>query len=261
MVVPPYSFFCECWHFVWTFCSSHCYIPISEGFMALGPLNRTSPFLCTIWIVPCSSPINPSWLLLILGWWVGVLWGCKLKFLLDCLCPLTVWRRIVLLCSFAIRQPSWWSKKEPHWYSHRSFIFNDLGNVFGRPWSFTALRDTVVHEPLIDDVCWHEDVRYVVVASHILVLIADMQISVFEDDGRSHILANKRWVASLLLIFILACLGRFNAMTSSMLLIAYRFFCPLPMCECFLWHSSSSFLFYYWSGGLVWVCRFNPNHE
>ena len=127
MVVPPSSFFCECWHFVWTFCSSHCYIPISEGFMALGPLNRTSPFLCTIWIVPCSSPINPSWFLLILGWWVGVLWGCQLKVLLDHLCPLMAWRRVVLICLLAIRQLSWWLKKESHWYSHGSFIFNDLG--------------------------------------------------------------------------------------------------------------------------------------
>ena len=55
-----------------------------------------------------------------------------------------------------------------------------------------ALRDTVINEPLIDDVCWHKDVRYDVVAFIILVLVVDVQISVFEDDGSRHILANKR---------------------------------------------------------------------
>ena len=30
MVVPPSSFFCESWHFVWTFCSSHCCIPTKD---------------------------------------------------------------------------------------------------------------------------------------------------------------------------------------------------------------------------------------
>ena len=80
-----------------------------------------------IWTIACSSSINLSWFLLILGWRVGILWGCELKFLLDCLCPLMAWRRVVLLCLLVIQQPSWWSKKEPHWYSHGSFIFNDLG--------------------------------------------------------------------------------------------------------------------------------------
>ena len=50
--------------------------------------------------------------LLILGWQVGVHWRCKLKFLLD---RLTTWQRVVLLCLLAICQPSWWSKKDPHW--------------------------------------------------------------------------------------------------------------------------------------------------
>ena len=83
-----------------------------------------------------------------------------------------------------------------------------LGDVFGRPWSFMALRDTVINEPLIDDVCWHKDVRYDVVAFIILLLVANVWVGVFEDDGSRHITANKRWVASLLLIFILACLGK-----------------------------------------------------
>ena len=35
--------------------------------------------------IACSSSINLSWYLLILGWRVRVQWRCKLKFLLDCL--------------------------------------------------------------------------------------------------------------------------------------------------------------------------------
>ena len=35
-------------------------------------------------------------------WRVGVLWGCKLKFLLDRLCPITTWCRVVFLCLLAI---------------------------------------------------------------------------------------------------------------------------------------------------------------
>ena len=38
----------------------------------------------------------------------------------------------------------------------------------------------------------------------ILVLVIDVQVGLFEGDESKHILANKRWVASLLLI--LACL-------------------------------------------------------
>ena len=64
------------------------------------------------------------WFMLILGWRVGVHWRSKLKFLLDCL---TAWQRVVLVCLLAIRQPSWWSKKEPHWYLHESFTSNGLG--------------------------------------------------------------------------------------------------------------------------------------
>ena len=92
---------------------------------ACSPLSRIFPFLCTIWTITCSSLVNPSWFLLILGWQVGVLWGRKHKFHLDCLHPLTVWRRVVLLYLLAVRQPSWWSKKEPRWYLHESFISND----------------------------------------------------------------------------------------------------------------------------------------
>ena len=54
-------------------------------------------------------------------------WGSlemQLKFLLDCL---MAWWRVVLLCLLTIRRSSWWSKKEPHWYLHESFISNGLG--------------------------------------------------------------------------------------------------------------------------------------
>ena len=66
----------------------------------------------------------------------------------------------------------------------------------------------------------------------------------------------------LLLVSLLAwVLERLNAMLSSNLIMSCWFVHPLSMSECFLWHSSSSFLFHYWSGGLVWVCKFIPNHE
>jgi hypothetical protein len=72
-----------------------------------------------------SPPINLSWFLLLLVWWISVHWRCKLEFLLDCLSPLAVWWRVVLLCLIAICQLSWWSRKERHWYLHESFISND----------------------------------------------------------------------------------------------------------------------------------------
>ena len=53
--------------------------------------------------VACSSSINFSWFLLILGWRVGVHWRCKLKLLLGWLCPLMAWRRVLLLCLLVIR--------------------------------------------------------------------------------------------------------------------------------------------------------------
>ena len=138
--------------------------------------------------IACSSSINLSWFLLILGWRVGVHWRCKLKFLLGCLCPLMAWWRVLLLCLLVIRQPSWWSRKELHCCLRESFISNDLGVSFVWPWLFTALEDIVRSEPLIDDVCWHENVRHDVVASRCLGLVDDVRDGVFEDDGSRHIL-------------------------------------------------------------------------
>ena len=99
--------------------------------------------------IACSSSINLSWFSLILGWWVGVHWRCKLKFLLGCLCPLMAWWR-VLLCLLAIRQLSWWSRKELHWNLHENFIFNGLGVSF----VFMAVHSlTRHHRQTIDREC------------------------------------------------------------------------------------------------------------
>ena len=106
------------------------FAPLIVSFLLVktcSPLSRIFPFICTIQIVTCSSLINHSWFSLVLGRWIGVHWRCKFKFLLDGLYLLAAWRRVVLLCLSVIRQPSWWSKKEPHWYLHESFISNDLG--------------------------------------------------------------------------------------------------------------------------------------
>ena len=89
----------------------------------------------------------------------------QLKFFLDCLMAL---QKVLLLCLLAIRRPSWRSKNELHWCLRESFIFNDLEMSFVWPWLFSDLRDTICSEPLIDDVCWHENVRHDVVASHCL---------------------------------------------------------------------------------------------
>ena len=40
--------------------------------------------------------------------------------------------------------------------------------------TFSDLRDTISSGPLIDDVCWHENVRHDVVASRCLVLVDDV---------------------------------------------------------------------------------------
>jgi hypothetical protein len=45
-----------------------------------------------------SSFINISWFLMILGRRIGIHCRCKLVFLLDYLCPITVWWRAVLVC-------------------------------------------------------------------------------------------------------------------------------------------------------------------
>ena len=99
LVMPSFCpFFCGSWHFVWTFCISHYFIPVK----ACSPLSRIFPFLCTIRIVTRSSLVNHSWFLLILGRWIGVHWRCKFKFLLDGLYLLAAWRRVVLLCLPAV---------------------------------------------------------------------------------------------------------------------------------------------------------------
>ena len=62
----------------------------------------------------CMLFFHQPFLIFVDSWLTS--WGSlemQLKFLLDCL---TAWRRVVLLCLLMIRQPSWWSKKEPHWY-------------------------------------------------------------------------------------------------------------------------------------------------
>ena len=122
-----------------------------------------------------------SWL----SCWVH--WRCKLKFLLGCLCPLMAWRRF-LLCLLAIRQLSWWSRKELHWNLHESFISNGLGVSFVCSWSFTALWDTV-GRPLI------ENVRHDVVASRHLGPYCRRASLSFEDDESRCTRANTRWVA------------------------------------------------------------------
>ena len=130
--------------------------------------------------------INLSWFLLILGWRVGVHWGYELKFLLDCLCPLMAWQRVVFLCLLAVRQPSWWSKKEPHWYSHRSFIFNDL-EVFCVP---MVVHDSMRHSWQTTDAC-HD-----VVASHHLGPYCRHVSWSFRGWWERYILAISRWIAS-----------------------------------------------------------------
>ena len=92
----------------------------------------------------------------------------QLKFFLDCL---TAWWKVLLLCLLAIHQSSWRSKNELHWCLRESFISNDLEMSFVWPWSLLDLWDTISSEPLIDDVCWHDNVRHGVVASRCLVLI------------------------------------------------------------------------------------------
>ena len=187
----------------------------------------------------------------------------QLKFFLDCL---TTWQKVVLLCLLAIRQPSWRSKNELHWCLRESFISNDLEMSFVWPWSLLDLWDTISSEPLIDDVCWHDNVRHGVVASRCLVLIDNMRDGVFEGDESMHQIGWYEVSCILLLISLLAwVLERLNARLPLTLLVACWFVRPLPMSECFycrsfLWHLSHLSLFHSWSGGLDWVCRFIPNH-
>ena len=151
----------------------------------------------------------------------------QLKFLLD---HLTMWQRVVLLYLLTIRQPSWWLRKELHWCLRESFISNDLGMSFVWPWSFMALRDTVSSEPLIDDICYHENVRHDVVASRCLVLVDNMRDSVFKGDESRHLIGWYEVSCTLLLISLLAwVLEKLNARSLLTLLEAHWFVRPLPM--------------------------------
>ena len=47
-------------------------------------------------MVTCSSFVNPSWFLLILGWRDCVHWSCRLEFLHDGFCLQVAWWRVVL---------------------------------------------------------------------------------------------------------------------------------------------------------------------
>ena len=51
-----------------------------------------------------------------------------------------------------------------------------------------ALRDTVSSEPLIDDICYHENVHHDVVASRCLVLVDDVRHGVFKGDESRHLI-------------------------------------------------------------------------
>ena len=158
---------------------------------ACSPLSRIFPFLCTIRIVTCSSLVNHSWFLLVLGWRIGVHWRCKFKFLLDGLCLLAVWRRVVLVCLPAVLMVEEGTSLVLAWKLHLQW----LEDVILQPWLFMVSRDIVGSEPLIDDVCLHKNVRHDVVASRCLVLVDDVWAGLFEDDGSRRILANTRWVA------------------------------------------------------------------
>ena len=114
-------------------------IELSEGGASDLPIDESSwsieqafPYInlchCTISIEDtnnCMLFFHQPFLIFVDSWLMS--WGSlemQLKFLLDCL---TAWQRVVLLCLLTICRPFWWSKKEPHWYLHESFISNGLG--------------------------------------------------------------------------------------------------------------------------------------
>ena len=111
----------------------------------------------------CMLFFHQPFLIFVDSWLTN--WGSlemQLKFLLDCL---TAWQRVVL-CLLMIRRPSWWSKKEPHWYLHESFISDDLGMsscAHGCSWFHET--PSTDHHWLIT-FCWHEIARHDVGASH-----------------------------------------------------------------------------------------------
>jgi hypothetical protein len=160
---------------------------------------------------------------LILGWWVGVHWRCKLKFLLDCLYLLVAWRRVVL-CLLAIRQPSWWSRKEPHWYSHGSFISDGLG--------MTSCAHDFMRHYWQTTINWWHLLIWGCMSWHLIVLVfaADMRIDVFEDDGSRHQIGWYEVSCTLLLISLLAWVPKWlNARLPSTLFMSCWFICPLSM--------------------------------
>jgi hypothetical protein len=70
-----------------------------------------------------SSFINISWFLMILGRRIGIHCRCKLVFLLDYLCPITVWWRVVLVCQWYVGRLDGQGRN----LIGESFISNGLG--------------------------------------------------------------------------------------------------------------------------------------
>jgi hypothetical protein len=133
-------------------------------------------------------------------------------------------------CLSVICQPSWWSRKEPHWWK---LYLKWLRDVILQLWLFIVSWDIVGSLPMID-VCWHKDGCYDVVASshpypycqHARWCLQRWWKQVSE------------WLCemscTLLLIVILSwVLGKLNARMSSTLLMACHIVHPLPLSECF----------------------------
>jgi len=153
----PFSFFYHAIPFVLSFVDlgtlfgpSTSLIPISEDFMVLGPLSKTSPLhlalLCIIQSRRCGYEQSRNLL--------GQPFLISVDFQVDELVFIGDANSSSSLIVFVL------------WELHLQW----LRGVFVWPWSFMALRDTVGRPPLIDDVCWYEDARHDVVTSLLIFL-------------------------------------------------------------------------------------------
>jgi hypothetical protein len=140
--------------------------------MILGPSSKTSPllqaFVWTIWsrkwgCRQLHDLLSSTFLDFLVGSWSTNWYSLEMQNRVPPWLSLSN-NGVVKSCSSClsmIRQPSWWSRKELHWWKlHLTW----LRDVILQPWLFMVSQDIVSSPPMID-VCWHKDGCHDVVAS------------------------------------------------------------------------------------------------
>jgi hypothetical protein len=152
-------------------------------------------------------------------------------------------------CLLVIRQPSCWSRKEPHWWK---LYLKWLRDVILQLWLFMVSWDIVGSLPMIN-VCWHKDGCHEVVASSHPCPYCQCARWCLRRWWKQVLDWLCEMSCTLLLIVILSwVLGKLNARMFSTLLMACRIVHPLPLIECFCCRSCFMELVSFFVSSLKW---------